>query len=206
MTKITPFAFPVLEEIIKRKRLLSAFLQQFPAIAEHIGEHGFKDRREAIKALSQTDWLPWVERVWMDLEDLAQIVSKFGPLAEDRSQKLAQYAPEKDKEKIEQRTKETKSQMEVQGPRIWKWLHEMALGWNGEKDDLQSIISMITNAVPCGECKKHWVEMLVAHPPKATNAEEFFAESVAWHNQVNARLGKPELTVEDARKIYAHAG
>lgn len=206
MTKITPFAFPLLEELIRRKQLLNGFLNAFPALAEHIGGDGFKDRRKAMQALQNTDWIRWVEHVWRDLEDLSKIVAQFGPLADDYMERLSKFATDDDKEAAEKRIKDARSQMEIKGPKIWKWLHSMAIGWDGDIDQLQNILTSITNAVPCGECKKHWVEMIVQNPPKGKNAEEFFAETVAWHNQVNARLGKPEIPVVEARKLYAHAG
>jgi hypothetical protein len=206
MRRITPFAFPVLEELMKRKNLRASFLTAFPGAAEHIGEKGILDRKLAIKALSGTAWVGWVEHVWAEMEDFSRVVAQFGPLAQDYEDRIAEYAPDVDKESAQKRADEKRSQMEIQGPKIWRWLHSMALGWDGDAESLQTILSLITNAVPCGECKKHWVEMLTAHPPKAKNAEELFAESVAWHNQVNVRLGKPQLSVEDARKIYSPAG
>lgn len=206
MTRITPFAFAVLEEIIKRKRIREAFLKGFPVAVDHVGDRGVTDRKALINALAGTDWVRWIEHVWVDIEDLARVAAQFGPLAEDYAEAMQRHVPEADRASAEKRAADKKTQMEVHGPKIWRWLHSMALGWDGGKENLETIISLITNAVPCGECKKHWVQMITEYPPKATNADELFAESVGWHNKVNVRLGKPEMTVEDARKIYSPAG
>lgn len=92
------------------------------------------------------------------------------------------------------------------GPAIWRRLHTMALGWDGRGDALRNTIALATNAIPCGSCKKHWVDLINAKPPVCTTAEEFFQLTVDWHNAVNERLGKPILSVEDARKLYATGG
>jgi hypothetical protein len=39
-------------------------------------------------------------------------------------------------------------------------------------------------------------------PPDFTSPEAFFAWGVALHNAVNRKLGKPELTIEEARRIW----
>lgn len=204
MTKITPFSIPVLEELLRRKAMRVSFIGAFPESAAYIGEKGITDRKALLSALDGK-WVKWVEYVWAEIEDLASIVSQFGPLAEDYKERLQQFAPEVDKANAQKQVDQKRSQMESDGPKIWKWLHGMALDWDGSAENLNGILTLITNAVPCGECKKHWVEMIKSNPPKATNADDFFAETVAWHNQVNARLGKAEMTVEDARKIYVRA-
>lgn len=202
MTKITPFSIPVLEELLKRKAMRVSFVTAFPASAQYLSDKGITDRKALLAALDG-QWVKWVEFIWAEIEDLASIVSMFGPLADDYKERLAQYAPDADKGAAQKDVANKRSQMEVDGPKIWKWLHSMALDWDGDPSGLNSMLSLITNAVPCGECKRHWVEMLTAHPPKATNASELFAETVGWHNQVNARLGKPEFSLGDALALYA---
>jgi hypothetical protein len=89
------------------------------------------------------------------------------------------------------------------GPAIWRRLHTMALAWDGNQGALGVIVSIATNAIPCGSCKKHWVELITAKPPTCTTAEEFFTLTVDWHNDVNERIGKPRLSLEEARALYS---
>lgn len=82
----------------------------------------------------------------------------------------------------------------------------MALGWDGRQDSLKITMALATNAIPCGSCKKHWVELITAKPPTCTTSEEFFTLTVDWHNAVNERIGKPVLAVDEARKLYTPGG
>jgi hypothetical protein len=56
--------------------------------------------------------------------------------------------------------------------------------------------------VPCGDCRAGFLELLEKHPPDLSSREAYFAWTVALHNAVNRKLGKPEMSVEDARKIH----
>jgi hypothetical protein len=57
--------------------------------------------------------------------------------------------------------------------------------------------------VPCGDCKRHWDEWRKANPADLSSPAAYFAWTVAAHNAVNRRLGKPEMSVDDARTLYA---
>ena len=92
------------------------------------------------------------------------------------------------------------------GAAIWRRLHVMALGWDGRQDSLSTTVTLATNAIPCGSCKAHWLEIIRQKPPICTTADEFFALTVDWHNAVNERIGKPVLSVDDARKLYSTNG
>lgn len=58
--------------------------------------------------------------------------------------------------------------------------------------------------IPSGgcSCKAGYREILKDHPFDYSSPEAFFASGVALHNAVNRKLGKPELTLEDARKLW----
>jgi hypothetical protein len=51
-------------------------------------------------------------------------------------------------------------------------------------------------------CKRFYAEWKAANPPDFTSPEAFFAWGVRLHNAVNAKLGKPEITIEEAYKIW----
>ena len=53
----------------------------------------------------------------------------------------------------------------------------------------------------CG-CRRFYAEYKMATPPDFTSPEAFFAWGVALHNAVNRKLGKPELTIDEAISIW----
>jgi len=204
MTKVRPFVFPILEQLVKRRRFRDEFLALFPSASEHVSENGFTDLKAAFNALKESgaDWMPWVERTYRELEDLSGIVAHFAASAAFWEDEIKKHAPAMQQEALERLSESTKSEMEMKGPEIWRRLHRMALDWDGDRERLRVILSVITNSVPCGSCKKHWVEMITAKPPVCKTAEEFFALTVDWHNEVNARLEKPVISLEEALALH----
>lgn len=55
------------------------------------------------------------------------------------------------------------------------------------------------------DCRRHWRELVAAKPPDFSSREAFFAWTVEAHNAVNERLGKPLVTLEEARRLHAPA-
>lgn len=80
---------------------------------------------------------------------------------------------------------------------LWRELHTAALAGKLTPQ----WIGAFGPRIPCGDCRKHWGELLKEIPPV------FGAGSFAWtvivHNTVNLRLGKSEWTVDEARKLYS---
>ncbi len=52
------------------------------------------------------------------------------------------------------------------------------------------------------DCKDGYQKILEEMPPDFTSQDAFFAWGVRLHNAVNAKLGKPELTIDEARRIW----
>ncbi len=52
------------------------------------------------------------------------------------------------------------------------------------------------------DCKTGYLEILKDYPPDFSSPEAFFAWGVTLHNAVNRKLGKPEMTLEEARKLW----
>ena len=87
------------------------------------------------------------------------------------------------------------------GPAKWCELHRIALAGNLTPARLQTFSASLPNH-PCG-CRNHWKILLEANPPPcAAPAVAQFAWTVARHNDVNRRLGKPEKTLEEAQTIH----
>lgn len=73
---------------------------------------------------------------------------------------------------------------DIWGPSLWRELHAQAR--NGISREW---LDAFTARVPCGDCRRHWIELVKMIPPPLGDAYEW---SVAIHNAVNRRLGKPE--------------
>lgn len=76
------------------------------------------------------------------------------------------------------------------GPRKWRELHR---GFRSADWLLAWVASL-----PCPECRAHAETLIAESPPNFTDAEAFFAWTVDFHNAVNARLGKPSLSLAAA--------
>jgi len=51
-------------------------------------------------------------------------------------------------------------------------------------------------------CRRFYADWKAANPPDFTSPEAFFAWGVALHNAVNAKLGKQQITIEEAYSIW----
>jgi Erv1 / Alr family len=73
--------------------------------------------------------------------------------------------------------------------------------WNA--DSAKSFYETWYASIPgmCG-CADHWKAIIAKHPPDFTSPAAFFAWTVDRHNDVNARLGKPIMSHEEARALY----
>jgi hypothetical protein len=68
-----------------------------------------------------------------------------------------------------------------------------------ERDFLKSFDQRIV----CAGCRRHWREALNAIPlPDLRSAVRYFAWTVRAHNQINQHLGKPIVSLREARKIW----
>ena len=52
------------------------------------------------------------------------------------------------------------------------------------------------------DCKDGYQRILAEMPPDFSSPEAFFAWGVRLHNAVNAKLGKPEITIKEALSIW----
>jgi hypothetical protein len=80
--------------------------------------------------------------------------------------------------------------LEPWGPRLWRRLH------TARRIDARWIRAF-TKLLPCGDCRKHWRELLAIYPP--VHGLDHFEWGWTMHNAINARLGKSEVSVEEAR-------
>lgn len=90
---------------------------------------------------------------------------------------------------------------------LWKELHSHILNDYVDKTNDIVWLSTWTKKIPrftkgCS-CNEHWTKWYRANPPNFTSREAYFAWSVKAHNDVNLRLNKPSITVEQAKAMYA---
>jgi hypothetical protein len=107
-------------------------------------------------------------------------------------------------ERIEQRGDLRKSRILLEGARHWAELHLYTLRVDSQvvpANDLRYWLDFWISGLPFDgcPCEHHLREYISQNPPDYGN---FFAWGVGLHNAVNDRIGKPTITVEDARKLW----
>lgn len=89
------------------------------------------------------------------------------------------------------------------GSAKWRELHIYALTHRPNPHERAAWLKNWSESIPCGDCKKEGRKYIKSHPlPVAASPEEFFSWSVQFHNFVSSKLGKPQLTVEEAKAIW----
>lgn len=93
------------------------------------------------------------------------------------------------------------------GPHYWGFFHRVALfshvNWTAEhRAALTIFYSCFDYFIPCGECSGHYRQEIQELPMPALTSDistsgDLFQWTVDLHNSVNARLGKPQLTISE---------
>lgn len=84
----------------------------------------------------------------------------------------------------------------TRGPEMWADLHLWAL--DSTMDNGSGWLDTFSRKIPCGECRRHWMQLLKEFPPDFNSSATLFAWTVHAHNAVNKRLGKAEVALEVA--------
>jgi hypothetical protein len=82
-------------------------------------------------------------------------------------------------------------------PNPWIFLHDGSISTIEQLTEWELLIPQYG----CS-CKRFYAEWKAANAPDFTSPEAFFAWGVALHNAVNAKLGKPEITIDEAYSIW----
>jgi len=98
------------------------------------------------------------------------------------------------------------------GPKTWDFLHTIALAYpavasESTKDAMFSMLQALGVLIPCEKCRVHYKEWLTitVSTPKAValrGRDSVFGALVDLHNSVNARIGKPHVSMEAAYKVH----
>lgn len=92
---------------------------------------------------------------------------------------------------------------EIWGPNLWGTLHLLCLAGTITPNFVQEYATVI----PCPMCAGHFAEVLKENPlPDSGDPLVLFRWSVHVHNTVNARLGKPIFSPEQAMERWTTKG
>jgi hypothetical protein len=89
---------------------------------------------------------------------------------------------------------------EIWGPALWGAIHMACLTGTATAE----FMNAIADVIPCPSCGTHFSQLLMEFPfPDGGDASTLFQWSVNVHNKVNARIGKPVFTVEQALQRWS---
>lgn len=102
----------------------------------------------------------------------------------------------------------------VWGPKLWRCFHLLAA--SSDRNDVgllwASVMRATSEVLPCAACRTHITQYLRTHVfMKVTKIHlrkgeeirvQIIKELHTFHNAVNARLGKPQPTLEEAMTLY----
>ena len=98
----------------------------------------------------------------------------------------------------------------IWGPALWAILHYSAerIGHSFKRlpsEESRIWINILTSlrfSLPCPQCKKHYSEYIISHPIPSCNKENIQLWLYKLHCNVNTRLNKPDITIEQLSEIY----
>lgn len=90
---------------------------------------------------------------------------------------------------------------------LWSLMHHCAYYSKGDQRCqlfFKAFMSCLRYALPCSICRKHLIENLETFDidKYCLNVEGLFTYTVDLHNMVNKQLGKPIISLEEAKLIY----
>jgi hypothetical protein len=95
--------------------------------------------------------------------------------------------------------------LEVAGRRLWEELHRWALTFGGGPQEAARWLQEFAGRVPqagCG-CRTRWDTDIARYPPPLDRPEELFEWTVVVHNLVNLKLGKSQVSLQEARDLWS---
>ena len=95
---------------------------------------------------------------------------------------------------IIQQVKDHINKITINTPELWKKLHLMSNNREAYEDWKRKL--------PCGPCKAEWQRIEEKIPPDFSSLDLFFEWTVKGHNEINKKLGKPIVSLEEAKEIW----
>lgn len=97
----------------------------------------------------------------------------------------------------------------IWGPHFWATFHYIAAAYSvnpnpSVKSTMKNFIQSIPVFLPCSTCQDHAFVYIKSHnlDNVVLNKKELFTFFFNFHNEVNKRLNKPLMKLEDALKKY----
>jgi hypothetical protein len=97
----------------------------------------------------------------------------------------------------------------VWGKYLWTSIHFIALGYpmeptDQEKENYRDFFVHLWKVIPCARCAQNYKLHLEELPIDGflDNRDVLFEWTVNLHNIVNRDLGKPLMSLDDAKKLY----
>ena len=93
------------------------------------------------------------------------------------------------------------------GPKLWNFLHACSFAFPEnpspeEKQAFSNLLDALKILVPCPECRFHYCSYMEKEPVPLTCGSSLKDWLIEFHNSVNRRTGKPEITTEQAQALY----
>lgn len=98
------------------------------------------------------------------------------------------------------------------GPGYWASFHRRSIYADTEdkKDSVARSIIIDIEKFPCDKCRKHAIEYLkknsITDAIKSKAKDSLFKWTVHFHNNVNSKLGKDIISVEQAYNMWSDEG
>ena len=101
------------------------------------------------------------------------------------------------------------------GPAVWTHMHVYSFTYPGkansrDRERAREFISLVPFTLPCGNCGHHFAVAITEKRPLTdavlAGREPFSRWLVDLHNDVNRRLGKPQMTYREAVALYVTHG
>lgn len=97
----------------------------------------------------------------------------------------------------------------VWGKYFWTTIHMVAFGYpekpaSSDKADYKQFFENFWKVLPCTKCSDNYLQHLKELPIDSylQNNETLFEWTVKLHNIVNKELGKPQVSIEDAKDKF----
>ncbi|GIL83190.1 hypothetical protein Vretimale_11420 [Volvox reticuliferus] len=97
------------------------------------------------------------------------------------------------------------------GRATWTLLHTLAAQFpdrptRRQQRDARTLVDCLTRIYPCGDCARHFAELVRRDPPVVSSGTAFRRWLCQVHNRVNARLGKTPFNCDLVESRWAPLG
>jgi hypothetical protein len=99
------------------------------------------------------------------------------------------------------------------GPPVWESIHRIAMGYPADpkqshRHTYAMFFKYLGEVLPCSACSSHYAKHLeeLRIDDYLDSPDKLFEWTVKLHNAVNVDIGKGEMSVAQARALYASSG